>query len=113
MQRTMGSDRLPELQPETKGTHQVQQEELEALPPGVTCVTREELTQFVHTKRVASYLLGKTLGEGAFAKVKEGLHILTGEKVSLDILYTCTTNEFHLGRSKKIHPLFPRSLSKS
>ena len=28
-------------------------------------------------------MIGKTIGEGAFAKVKEGLHVITGEKVSL------------------------------
>ena len=32
-------------------------------------------------KRIGNYLIGKTIGEGAFAKVKEGLHVLTGEKV--------------------------------
>lgn len=36
---------------------------------------------FSHTKRVGGYLLGKTIGEGSFAKVKLGLHIVTGEKV--------------------------------
>ena len=81
MQHTMGTDKLPELQPEVKGTHQALQDVLEALPPGVTTISRDELSQFVHTKRVGSYLLGRTLGEGAFAKVKEALHVTTGEKV--------------------------------
>ena len=31
---------------------------------------------------VGHYILGKTLGEGTFGKVKLGTHILTGEKVS-------------------------------
>jgi serine/threonine protein kinase len=30
---------------------------------------------------VGHYILGKTLGEGTFGKVKLGTHILTGEKV--------------------------------
>ena len=33
-----------------------------------------------------NYILGETLGEGAFAKVKLGTHIQTGEKVAIKIL---------------------------
>ena len=51
------------------------------LPGGVTEVPRELLKSFPHSKKVGNYLLGKTLGEGSFAKVREGLHVLTGEKV--------------------------------
>lgn len=36
---------------------------------------------FRHSKQVGQYLVGRTIGEGSFAKVKEGLHIPTGEKV--------------------------------
>jgi Neu-associated kinase len=79
----MGTDKLPELQPEMKGS---QQTVVEALPPGVTNISRNELSQFVHTKRVGPYLLGRTLGEGAFAKVKEALHITTGEKVAVKVI---------------------------
>lgn len=32
------------------------------------------------------YILGKTIGEGTFGKVKLGTHILTGEKVAVKIL---------------------------
>ena len=32
-------------------------------------------------KRVGGYLLGRTLGEGSFAKVQLGVHTLTNEKV--------------------------------
>ncbi|XP_019728132.1 hormonally up-regulated neu tumor-associated kinase homolog [Hippocampus comes] len=39
------------------------------------------LKNFYHTKRVGNYLIGRKLGEGSFAKVREGLHALTGEKV--------------------------------
>ena len=52
------------------------------LPNGVTDVSRELLKGFPHSKKVGNYLLGKTLGEGSFAKVKKGLHVLTGEKAS-------------------------------
>lgn len=35
---------------------------------------------------VTQYLLGRTLGEGTFGKVKIGTHIVTGEKVAIKIL---------------------------
>lgn len=34
-------------------------------------------------KKVGSYILGKTLGEGSFAKVRQGVHLLAHEKVRL------------------------------
>ena len=34
-------------------------------------------------KRVGGYILGRTLGEGSFAKVRLGTHIGTDEKVCL------------------------------
>jgi hypothetical protein len=36
-----------------------------------------------NSNAVGHYILGKSLGEGTFGKVKLGTHILTGEKVSL------------------------------
>lgn len=51
------------------------------LPPKVANVSREELGKYMQCKRVGNYMLGKTVGEGSFAKVKEAFHILTGEKV--------------------------------
>jgi len=53
------------------------------LPAAVTHVPDELLKSFPHTKRVGNYLLGRTIGEGSFAKVKEGLHVVTGEQVCL------------------------------
>uniref|UniRef100_A0A3B4WH61 non-specific serine/threonine protein kinase n=1 Tax=Seriola lalandi dorsalis TaxID=1841481 RepID=A0A3B4WH61_SERLL len=43
-------------------------------------VPRELLRSFPHSKRVGSYLVGKMINKGSFAKVMEGLHIGTGEK---------------------------------
>uniref|UniRef100_A0A3Q2ZH99 non-specific serine/threonine protein kinase n=1 Tax=Kryptolebias marmoratus TaxID=37003 RepID=A0A3Q2ZH99_KRYMA len=43
-------------------------------------VPRELLRSFPHSKRVGSYLIGKMINKGSFAKVMEGLHIGTGEK---------------------------------
>ena len=37
----------------------------------------------VKRRHVGPYELGRTLGEGAFGKVKLGTHILTNEKVPL------------------------------
>ncbi|XP_015460826.3 hormonally up-regulated neu tumor-associated kinase homolog A [Astyanax mexicanus] len=49
-------------------------------PPG------DILRNFYHTKRVGNYLIGRKLGEGSFAKVREGLHALTGEKVAVKVI---------------------------
>lgn len=54
---------------------------MDTLPREVTSVSKCEIEPFKQGRRVGCYLLGKTLGEGSFAKVKEGLHIITGEKV--------------------------------
>ena len=32
----------------------------------------------ISEKKIGSYLIGKTIGEGTFGKVKLGTHILTG-----------------------------------
>ncbi|XP_067255314.1 hormonally up-regulated neu tumor-associated kinase homolog A [Chanodichthys erythropterus] len=44
------------------------------------------LRNFYHTKRVGNYLIGRKLGEGSFAKVREGLHAITGEKVAVKVI---------------------------
>lgn len=38
------------------------------------------------SKMIGSYLLGKRIGEGAFAKVRQGFHTVTGEKVAVKII---------------------------
>lgn len=37
-------------------------------------------------KKIGYYLIGKTIGEGTFGKVKLGTHTLTGERVAIKIL---------------------------
>lgn len=37
-------------------------------------------------KAIGHYILGKSIGEGTFGKVKQGIHTLTGEKVAVKIL---------------------------
>lgn len=39
---------------------------------------------FNHTT-ISEFIIGKTIGQGAFGKVKEGIHIKTGEKVNIKI----------------------------
>lgn len=56
------------------------------LPSCVSTVSRDSLRSFQHTKRVGSYLIGRKLGEGSFAKVREGLHVVTGEKVAVKVI---------------------------
>jgi len=55
----------------------------DSILPASCSPAAEMLKNFYHTKRVGNYLIGRKLGEGSFAKVREGLHALTGEKVSL------------------------------
>lgn len=52
-----------------------------ALPASLGSPAADKLKNFYHTKRVGNYLIGRKLGEGSFAKVREGLHAMTGEKV--------------------------------
>lgn len=52
-----------------------------AVPVSLSSPAADILKNFYHTKRVGNYLIGRKLGEGSFAKVREGLHALTGEKV--------------------------------
>ena len=37
-------------------------------------------------RSIGHYVLGRTIGEGTFGKVKLGTHILTNEKVAIKIL---------------------------
>lgn len=51
------------------------------IPVSLSSPVTDILKNFYHTKRVGYYLIGRKLGEGSFAKVREGLHASTGEKV--------------------------------
>ncbi|XP_076876292.1 hormonally up-regulated neu tumor-associated kinase homolog A isoform X1 [Brachyhypopomus gauderio] len=77
----MSMDRLFGLKPPTSvGTENIAPSSLTSGPPG------DILRNFYHTKRVGNYLIGRKLGEGSFAKVREGLHALTGEKVAVKVI---------------------------
>ncbi|NWH61652.1 HUNK kinase, partial [Geococcyx californianus] len=41
---------------------------------------------FPHSKQVGNYLVGKMINKGSFAKVMEGMHIPTGEKVAIKVI---------------------------
>ncbi|KAM9297912.1 hormonally up-regulated neu tumor-associated kinase homolog A-like [Morus bassanus] len=41
---------------------------------------------FPHSRQVGNYLVGKMINKGSFAKVMEGLHIPTGEKVAIKVI---------------------------
>ena len=52
---------------------------------------QQPFLQHLHNKRpraksIGHYVMGSTIGEGTFGKVKEAIHILTGEKVAIKIL---------------------------
>ncbi|XP_041462233.1 CDPK-related kinase 6-like [Lytechinus variegatus] len=53
---------------------------------GRSTLSKELMASYKHTKRVGPYLLGPTIGEGSFAKVKEAMHVLVGEKVAVKII---------------------------
>lgn len=56
------------------------------LPPAVANVPKEHIRDYAHGKTVNSYLIGNVLGEGSFAKVKEALHTIVGEKVAIKVI---------------------------
>ncbi|XP_051540034.1 hormonally up-regulated neu tumor-associated kinase homolog A-like [Myxocyprinus asiaticus] len=66
--------------PTSVGTENIPPSSLGSGPPA------DILRNFYHTKRVGNYLIGRKLGEGSFAKVREGLHATTGEKVAVKVI---------------------------
>ncbi|XP_060089476.1 hormonally up-regulated neu tumor-associated kinase homolog A-like [Heteronotia binoei] len=56
------------------------------LPACFNKMTRESRKNFSHTKQVGNYLVGRMINKGSFAKVMEGLHIPTGEKVAIKVI---------------------------
>nr|XP_008120386.1 PREDICTED: hormonally up-regulated neu tumor-associated kinase homolog A-like [Anolis carolinensis] len=49
-------------------------------------MSQEPRKNFPHTKQVGNYLVGKMINKGSFAKVMEGLHIPTREKVAIKVI---------------------------
>lgn len=50
--------------------------------PGDFSKTKFRIFCEMKLQRVGDYLLGEKLGEGSFAKVRVGLHVISREKVS-------------------------------
>lgn len=49
-------------------------------------ISKKDLGLKSHERKIGQYILGKTIGEGTFGKVKIGTHILTKTKVAVKIL---------------------------
>ncbi|XP_063405347.1 serine/threonine-protein kinase MARK2-like [Mytilus trossulus] len=49
-------------------------------------VTDENFVPTDKKKKVGSYILGRTIGEGSFAKVRQGFHIIAKEKVAVKVV---------------------------
>jgi 5'-AMP-activated protein kinase catalytic alpha subunit len=80
-----------------EGLHNLCQTDIEIEPAFNTARTNKKTS-----KKKGSYILGKTLGEGAFGKVKVATHIHTGEKVAIKILdKTKMENEEDIERVQK------------
>ncbi|EMP42601.1 Hormonally up-regulated neu tumor-associated kinase [Chelonia mydas] len=56
------------------------------IPSCFSKIPQEPGKNFPHTKQVGTYLVGKMINKGSFAKVMEGLHIPTGEKVAIKVI---------------------------
>ncbi|XP_043543436.1 hormonally up-regulated neu tumor-associated kinase homolog [Chiloscyllium plagiosum] len=56
------------------------------VPECFMSLPQDLMRSFSHTKRVGNYLVGKMINKGSFAKVMEGLHIPTGEKVAIKVI---------------------------
>uniref|UniRef100_G1NLS8 non-specific serine/threonine protein kinase n=1 Tax=Meleagris gallopavo TaxID=9103 RepID=G1NLS8_MELGA len=72
----------------TGGREQLQVEESSAIkiPACFSKMPQESKKFFPHTKQVGTYLVGRMINKGSFAKVMEGLHIPTGEKVAIKVI---------------------------
>ncbi|XP_067841042.1 hormonally up-regulated neu tumor-associated kinase homolog A [Heptranchias perlo] len=56
------------------------------VPECFITLPQDLVKSFSHTKRVGNYLVGKMINKGSFAKVMEGLHVPTGEKVAIKVI---------------------------
>ncbi|XP_067882952.1 hormonally up-regulated neu tumor-associated kinase homolog A [Heterodontus francisci] len=56
------------------------------VPECFAALPEDLVKSFSHTKRVGNYLVGKMINKGSFAKVMEGLHVPTGEKVAIKVI---------------------------
>lgn len=77
-------------QASSRGSHKVQLDEAgKSKQVIMDQISKKELTLKPHERKIGQYILGKTIGEGTFGKVKIGLHILTKARVAVKILEKC------------------------
>uniref|UniRef100_A0A1I8HYN8 non-specific serine/threonine protein kinase n=1 Tax=Macrostomum lignano TaxID=282301 RepID=A0A1I8HYN8_9PLAT len=74
------------LQQQQQQSHEADLPATGAIPEEAFRVSQTTAKSYPHSKKVGNYLVGKNLGEGSFAKVKEGLHVVTGERVAIKII---------------------------
>ena len=67
---------------------------MEALPSIIKNMPHYDKESFKRGEKVGCYVLGKVIGEGSFAKVREGIHILTGERVAVKIINKKRSSEY-------------------
>ena len=72
-------DEAPDLLVNYKESHQ----DIPSMPEKPKSMISQSKTK---AKQIGHYVMGRTLGQGTFGKVKEAIHILTGEKVAIKIL---------------------------
>ncbi|XP_053237372.1 hormonally up-regulated neu tumor-associated kinase homolog A-like isoform X4 [Podarcis raffonei] len=80
--------------PDDRGMDQANQERIlpewgtnhRDIPLCFSKMSQESRKNFPHTKQVGNYLVGKMINKGSFAKVMEGFHIPTGEKVAIKVI---------------------------
>ncbi len=73
-------------QPKLNAQNKVSTVSLQAELEEIFKVSDKERHEFPHSKIVGSYLIGKAIGEGAFAKVRLCLHYSTGQKVAIKVV---------------------------
>ncbi|OXB61228.1 hypothetical protein ASZ78_003791 [Callipepla squamata] len=56
------------------------------IPACFSKMPQESGKEFPHTKQVGTYLVGRMINKGSFAKVMEGMHVPTGEKVAIKVI---------------------------
>lgn len=53
---------------------------------GPSTPAKNQSTKKKEVKQISNFLIDRTLGEGTFGKVKQGIHTITSEKVAIKIL---------------------------
>eukprot|EP00039_Didymoeca_costata_P002632 m.61597 g.61597 ORF g.61597 m.61597 type:complete len:753 (-) comp11427_c0_seq2:33-2291(-) len=71
----------------------------ETSPPPLITETETAISKLSALKQLGSYIVGKKIGEGAFAIVKRGVHMITDESVALKLFYKPAIKEEYLKKN--------------